>query len=162
MGLLILLTLLIEVGVLLYLEVKAWHTLYTPLVFLTLPYVAVLLVTIAIAGRLGFVDFYYPTILFWIAGLLVFAIPSYVLGFAMQKHGKPVCKPIDDGNGLSKAVVVLTAIMCLAFLLRLLRPAEAMAVDSHPAAGVLCICPSGEGLGDNSVCGRPLHETLFG
>ena len=119
MGLLILLTLLIEVGVLLYLEVKAWHTLYTPLVFLTLPYVAVLLVTIAIAGRLGFVDFYYPTILFWIAGLLVFAIPSYVLGFAMQKHGKPVCKPIDDGNGLSKAVVVLTAIMCLAFLLRL-------------------------------------------
>ena len=119
MGLLILLSLLIEAGVLLFLEVKAWNTLYTPLAFLMLPYVAVLLITIAISGHLGFVEFYYPTILYWSAGLLCFAIPSYVLGFTMQKHGKSVSKPIDDGNGLSKTVVVLTFIMCLAFLYRL-------------------------------------------
>ena len=119
MGLLILLSLLVEVGVLLYLEVKAWNTFFSPLVFLMLPYVAVLLVTIAIAGRMGFVDFYYPTILYWSVGLFIFAIPSYIMGFAMQKHGKPICRPIDDGNGLSKAVVALTVVMCLAFLYRL-------------------------------------------
>ena len=119
MGLLILLSLLVEVGVLLYLEVKAWNTFFSPLVFLMLPYVAVLLVTIAIAGRMGFVAFYYPTILYWSVGLFIFAIPSYILGFAMQKNGKPVRTPIDDGNGLSKAVIALTVVMCLAFLYRL-------------------------------------------
>lgn len=119
MGLLILISLLIEVGVLLYLEVKAWNTLYTPLNFLMLPYVAVLLITVAIAGHLGFVDFYFPTILYWSAGLLLFAIPSYILGFAIQKHGKPVCKPIDDAEGLPVMIMILTVIMCLAFLYRL-------------------------------------------
>lgn len=118
MGLLILLTLLIEVGVLLYLEVKAWHTLYTPLVFLMLPYVAILLLTVLVAGRWGIVEFYYPSVVYWNVGLLLFAIPSYVIGFALQKHGKPVIKPIDDGNGMSKVAVVLAAIMCLLFIYR--------------------------------------------
>ena len=98
MGLLILLTLLIEVGVLLYLEVKAWHTLYTPLTFLMLPYVAVLLLTVAVAGRWGIVEFYYPSVVYWNVGLLLFAIPSYVMGFALQKHGKPVIKQINKAS----------------------------------------------------------------
>ena len=119
MGWLILLTLLIEVGVLLYLEVKAWNTFFSPLVFLMLPYVAVLFVTIAIAGRMGFVDFYYPSIVYWNAGLLLFAIPSYAMGFVLQKHNKPVGRPIDDGEGMPDIVVVLSVIMCLAFLYRL-------------------------------------------
>ena len=119
MGLLILISFLIEVGVLLYLEIKTWHTLYTPLNFLMLPYVVILLITIAISGKWGIVDFYYPSILYWNVGLLVFAIPSYAIGYAMQKNGKPVCRPIDDGDGLPRIVVVLAAVMCLAFLYRL-------------------------------------------
>ena len=119
MGVLILLTLLIEVGVLLYLEVKAWHTLYTPLTFLMLPYVAILLVTVAVAGKWGIVDFYYPSIVYWNVGLLLFAIPSYVMGFVLQKNNKTVIRPIDEGNGISNVVVVLAVIMCLAFLYRL-------------------------------------------
>lgn len=119
MGLLILLTLLIEVGVLLYLEVKAWHTLYTPLNFLMLPYVFILLLTVSVSGKWGIVDFYYPSIVYWNAGLLLFAIPSYAMGFVLQKHNKPVGRPIDDGEGMPDIVVVLSVIMCLAFLYRL-------------------------------------------
>ena len=119
MGGLILLTLFIEVGVLLYLELKAWNTFYTPLVFLMLPYVAVLMITIFVSGHWGFVEFYYPSIVIWIVGLLLFAVPSHFLGFIMQKNGKQVCRPIDDGEGLSKWIVALTFIMCLAFLYRL-------------------------------------------
>ncbi len=119
MGWLILLTLLIEVGVLLYLEEKAWHTLYTPLNFLMLPYVVILLLTVSVSGKWGIVDFYYPSIVYWNAGLLLFAIPSYAMGFVLQKHNKPVGRPIDDGEGMPDIVVVLSVIMCLAFLYRL-------------------------------------------
>ena len=119
MGWLILLSLLIEVGVLFYLECKAWDTLYTPLNFLMIPYVIILLITIAISGRWGIVDFYYPCILYWNIGLAIFAIPSLSMGFAMQRNGKPVCKPIDEQNGLSHIIVILSVIMCLAFLYRL-------------------------------------------
>mgnify|MGYP003330486641 CR=1 FL=1 len=73
---LILLTFLLEVAVLLYIELKAWKTLYTPLIFLMLPYTVILLISIAISGNWGFVDFYYPSILFWSVGLFLFSIPS--------------------------------------------------------------------------------------
>ena len=119
MGWLILLTLLIEVGVLLYLEEKAWHTLYTPLNFLMLPYVVILLLTVSVSGKWGIVDFYYPSIVYWNAGLLLFAIPSYAMGFVLQKNNKPIGRPIDDGEGMPDIVVVLSVIMCLAFLYRL-------------------------------------------
>ena len=119
MGWLILLTLLIEVGVLLYLEVKAWHTLYTPLNFLMLPYVAILLLTVLVSGKWGIVDFYYPSIVYWIVGLFLFAIPSYSMGLVLQKKDKPIIRPINDGDELSNVVIALAVIMCLAFLYRL-------------------------------------------
>lgn len=117
MGLLILISFLIEVGVLFYLEEKAWNTIYTPLNFLMLPYVLVLFVTIIISGN-WVVDFHYPSILYWNVGLLLFAIPSYALSYVIRKNGKPVYNPISD-EGISDVVVVITVLMCLAFLYRL-------------------------------------------
>lgn len=119
MGLLILISLLIEVGVLFYLEKKAWNTLYTPLNFLMLPYVVILLLTIVVAGKWGIVDFYYPSIIYWNVGLLLFAIPSLALGFTMQKNGRTVYRPIDERSGMSHVIVILTVVMCLAFMYRL-------------------------------------------
>ena len=119
MGLLILISFLIEVGVLFYLEKKAWNTLYTPLNFLMLPYVVILLLTVAVAGKWGIVDFYYPSIIYWNVGLLLFAIPSLALGFTMQKNGRTVYRPIDERNGMSHVIVILTVVMCLAFMYRL-------------------------------------------
>jgi len=119
MGLLILISLLIEVGVLFYLEKKAWNTLYTPLNFLMLPYVVILLLTVVVAGKWGIVDFYYPSIIYWNVGLLLFAIPSLALGFTMQKNGRTVYRPIDERSGMSNVIVILTVVMCLAFMYRL-------------------------------------------
>ena len=97
MGFLIVLSLLIEAVVLSYLEKKAWHTLYTPLNFLMLPYVVVLLLTLCVAGgSMGFVEFYYPSILLWNIGLLLFALPSLFFGFVAQKNHLQVNASIRD------------------------------------------------------------------
>lgn len=91
-----LITLLIEVAVLFYLELKTWNTLYTPLNFLMLPYVVVLMITVLLAGSSwGFVEFYYPSIFIWNVGLLLFAIPSYSIGAVLKYnnisvHRKPL------------------------------------------------------------------------
>ena len=90
-NILILFTFFVEAAVLLYLELKAWKSLYTPLVFLILPYAIVLLISIAISGNFGFVEFYYPSILLWNVGLLVFAIPSY---FFRSYCIGPTCRSI--------------------------------------------------------------------
>ena len=123
MVLLILISFLIEVGVLLYLEKKAWNTLYTPLNFLMLPYVVVLLITVAVCGHWGITDFYFPSILYWSVGLFLFAIPSCMLGFSLQRHDKPVMSPIrdDDDGGIW---LFLTVVVCLAFLYRLKQVLE--------------------------------------
>ena len=115
---LILLSFLLEVAVLFYLEMKAWKSLYTPLNFLMLPYTIVLLITIAISGNYGFVDFYYPSILFWSVGLLIFAIPSYVLAYILQKHNCPLESKLHETK-MPKILVYIATVIILLFVYRL-------------------------------------------
>ena len=117
MGLLILISFLIEVGVLLYLEKKAWNTLYTPLNLLMLPYLIVLIITILISGHFGFDKMYYPSILIWSVGLLAFAIPSQYLGYSLQKNGKPHHK-VMEYQDMPALLVWLTVLVCLGLLFR--------------------------------------------
>ncbi len=110
----ILFTFLLEVAVLFYIEKKAWHTYYTPLNFLMIPYTIVLLITIMVAGgSLGFVDFYYPSILVWNIGLLVFSIPSIFLGFLFCKNN--ISLDIAD-KSCSKRIVIVLISLLLSFL----------------------------------------------
>lgn len=119
MDFLLVLTLLLEVAFLFYLEKRAWKTIYTPLNFLMLPYLAVLLITIAVSGsRFGFVDFYYPSILLWIVGLVLFAIPSYLIAYAVQKGGKPLNCNVDNPQ-MPKILVFASAFLCLIMLYHL-------------------------------------------
>ncbi|RGN50785.1 MULTISPECIES: DUF6337 family protein [unclassified Bacteroides] len=121
-NILIVLSFLVESAVLVYCEKCIWKTLYTPLNFLILPYILVLFITILISGRFGFVEFYYPTILLWNVGLLVFFIPSFVLGFlfnkkynllSLQKKGFAVSFQFD------KVAQVFIILLILLFLFRL-------------------------------------------
>ena len=94
-----LVAILLEAAVLFYLEYRTWKTLYTPLNFVMLPYLIVLLITIMVAGtQLGFVEFYYPSILIWNVGLVIFALPSLVIGGLLTRHGKSVATqhPSDE------------------------------------------------------------------
>lgn len=109
-----------EVTCLTYLEYRAWHTFYTPLCALMLPYVAVLLITISIAGEFGFVRFNYDSIYVWIFGLPLFALPSYVASALLQHCHLPVKTPIkDDQDSLSPIIIAIGIILVASLLFKL-------------------------------------------
>ena len=109
-----------EVSCLTYLEYRAWRTIYTPLCALMLPYVGVLLITIAIPADFGFVRFNYESIYVWILGLPLFALPSYGFATLMRHYDLPVYSTIEDEEGgFSKALLVLGALLAGVLLLKL-------------------------------------------
>lgn len=116
----IVLILLMEVSCLTYLEYRAWRTIYTPLCALMLPYVGVLLITIAIAGDFGFVRFNYESIYVWILGLPLFALPSFGFATLMRHYDLPVISTIDDDDkGLPRILIVIAILVTLALLVKL-------------------------------------------
>ena len=114
-NLLILVTYIVEVSLLIYLEVKTWKTLYTPFSFLVLPYTVVLLISISVAGNFNFVEFYYPSILIWCGGMLLFAIPSLTLGALLAFYGKPVNGQVDKGS-FPKSILFFIGLVILLFI----------------------------------------------
>lgn len=109
-----------EVSCLTYLEYRAWRTIYTPLIALMLPYVAVLLITIAIAGNFGFVRFNYESIYVWIFGLPLFAIPSFGFATLMRHYELPVVTTVkDDDKGIPKVLVAIAFLVAAVLLLKL-------------------------------------------
>ncbi len=85
----ILISFLIEVLILLKMEKVLWKTYYTPLNLLMIPYTIVLLINIALPKDLDFEPFYFPSILVWAIGLLVFFMPSLLLGIIHTKLDPP-------------------------------------------------------------------------
>jgi len=118
MGLLILLSLIVEVGVLLYLELKAWDTLFTPLNILMLPYLAVLLISVGLSGHFGFVDMYYPSVIIWLVALPVFAIPSQYLAYVLHKNGKPY-QTVVENDEIPRFMIWVSLLVCLSLFYRL-------------------------------------------
>lgn len=111
----ILFSFFVEVAFLFYLETKTWGTLYTPLNFLMLPYSIVLIITLFLAGNFGFVELYYPSILFWSIGLLLFAIPSYGLGYLITNYPGQKNSVIEEKD--IPGILVIIAILVGAALL---------------------------------------------
>ena len=112
------LCLCIEVFVLLYLEIKTWKSLYTPLFFLVLPFILILLLTMVISGRWNFVDFYYPSLILWIVGLPIFAIPSLILGVVMQRCRFQLNTSVHEQR-MPKLLVWIALALCALFLYRI-------------------------------------------
>lgn len=107
---------LLEFMVLSYIEWKIWKSIYTPLMFLMIPYTIVLLITLCVAGSsLGFVDFYYPSILLWIIGLFIFAIPSFVLGYLLCKEDKQRHSVLAD-TSMPPVLIFFSFVFCLLFI----------------------------------------------
>ncbi|MBQ6790868.1 MAG: hypothetical protein IJP76_05435 [Paludibacteraceae bacterium] len=75
-----------EVYLLTRMERVVWRTLYTPLNALSLPYTFFLTLTLLMPSSFGLVSFYYPSLLVWMAGLLLMAIPSWLLGAGFRKR----------------------------------------------------------------------------
>lgn len=134
---LILISFLLEVAVLFYLEMKAWKTLYTPLVFLMAPYTIILIISIAISGNFGFVDFYYPSILIWSVGLVLFALPSYAFSFVLQKYNRPLNSLMSEAE-MPKLIVYIAIIIILLFLWRFKSVYGAFPIGSRDFGDALC------------------------
>lgn len=113
-----LLALFLEIAVLAFFEYKMWHTMYTPLNVLMLPYAIVLLLTIAVSGNWGIAEFYYPSILVWMIGLLIFAIPSYFFAFFLKEKMDQWGTCIIEDNINMKFLNILTTILLLLFAYR--------------------------------------------
>lgn len=117
MNILILLSFIFEVSILTYFEKKIWNTIYTPLNFLMLPYTLVLLVTLCVSGNMGFVDFYYPSILLWSVGLIIFFLPSLVLGMIFNKEYRKPLYILEDFE-IRRPFLILMQIIALLFIMR--------------------------------------------
>lgn len=107
---------LMEVYVLTYLEFISWKTIYTPLTCLMLPYLLVLLISIAVSGHFNFVNFYYPSIFIWNIGLVLFAIPSYILGLARIEYPSFFQGKLENSK-YPKALGTISIVLALAFIL---------------------------------------------
>ena len=113
-----LVALFVEIAVLAYFDKKMWGTMYTPLNILMLPYAVVLVLTIVVAGNWGIAEFYYPSIMVWMLGLVVFAIPSYLFGYMFRDEiARYETLSIDDNLNM-KVLNVLTIILLLLFFRR--------------------------------------------
>lgn len=104
---------LVEVIVLFFYEKKLWGTAITPLNCLMIPYTIVLLITISLPKSLGFVEFYYPSILIWSVGLVVFFIPSFLL--ALWSHKKNIDFDYQVNEPASTKPLVIFSILLLVF-----------------------------------------------
>lgn len=118
---LILVSILVEAGLLCWLEKKAWNTLVTPLFILMLPYVAVLLISVAISGNFGFIDFYYPSILIWNAGLLLFAIPSFAFSFLCRRNNYQTVSSGIRNDDMPRIFTLIGLFLVMVFLYRILQ-----------------------------------------
>ncbi|MBQ4039470.1 MAG: hypothetical protein IJD05_08210 [Bacteroidaceae bacterium] len=113
-----LVALYVEIGVLAYCDWKMWRTMYTPLNMLMLPYAFMLTVTLLFCGNFGVAEFYYPSLLVWMVGLVIFAIPSFVFGLAFRDKIRAENGGVIKDNVNMNVLTAFTTVVVMAFILR--------------------------------------------
>lgn len=109
----------VEIAVLAIIDYKLWRTIYTPLNMLMLPYALMLMVALLSCGNMDIVEFYYPSLMVWMLGLPLFALPGYIFGIgfrkgiALEQGGQ-----IDDEDMNMKRLNALTVVLIALFLMR--------------------------------------------
>ena len=109
---------ILEVILLTMAEKKLWGTWYTPLNCLVLPFCAVLLVILTMPSSLGFVHFYAPSLLIWMGGMIVMAIPSWALAAGYRKyHSEPKIAASTPKN--ENLFYIFCTLLIIPFLFRI-------------------------------------------
>lgn len=130
-----LILLLAECALLSYVDKRLWKTYFTPLHFLMVPYLLILLFTLCVAGRFGLEEFYYPSLLPWIWGLPLFAAGDVLVYFVNRAVGKKRCgKKAVETDGLSEPKTTSAILFLSVFFLCLLGARFAyLAIFQHDA-----------------------------
>jgi len=80
---------IIEALVLIQFDRKIWGTYLTPIAFISIPYIIMLVLAIFVAPLIGFYNVYWKSILVWCIGLFVFWLPGFILGaFSIKRTNK--------------------------------------------------------------------------
>ena len=115
-----LILLLAECALLSYIDKRLWKTYFTPLHFLMVPYLLILLFTLCVAGRFGLEKFYYPSLIPWIIGLSLFVVGDVLVYFVNRAVGKKMCGKkavetdrISDKNVISAILFLSVFFLCL-------------------------------------------------
>lgn len=118
-----LILLLTECALLSYIDKRLWKTYFTPLHFLMVPYLLILLFTLCVAGRFGLESFYYPSLIPWIWGLPLFAAGDVLIYFLNGAVNKRICKKkvvdavgtayADEGKEAVAIMVLSVFFICL-------------------------------------------------
>lgn len=119
---LIIIFFLLELIFLSYLEHKIWKSFFTPFFFLALPFAFVTAITVFISDNVGFVPFYYPTLLIWNVGLIALFIPSFVTGLLCQDairspFQSKIIEDEDENNHLYITIIAFIIMFLLIFRL---------------------------------------------
>jgi hypothetical protein len=107
-----------EVILLARLEKVIWGTVYTPLNALALPFTFIVLLTLCLPSSLSFVSFYYPSLLVWMAGLLLMAVPSWLLGAGVRKRYGEMALAAEPPKK-ERFFLIMAFVLILPFFLRL-------------------------------------------
>ena len=113
-----------EIAVLAYFDYRLWKTMYTPLNLLMLPYAAILMVTILSAGSMGIVEFYYPSVVVWMFGLLLFAIPSHIMAYSFKDRLRNEKEELFIDNVNMNSLNIMSILLVVAFLVRFVYMAK--------------------------------------
>lgn len=108
---------ILEVVLLTIIDKRLWGTWYTPLNCLVLPFCVVMLIILLMPESLGFVPFYFPSLLIWMGGMLVMALPSWALATFARRwfNSMSISAPAPERETRFQ---IICAILVIPFFLR--------------------------------------------
>lgn len=108
------------------------------------PYTLVLLITLCISGSNDVVSFYYPSLIIWIVGLAIFAIPSFIFGILSynNRHNDNIFT--DYWKNLPEIINPLSLFIGIVFLLHLLRAFQSSPFAFGTDDFAIYVCGSGK------------------
>jgi hypothetical protein len=100
MDIVLLLILVVEVCFLCFVDSRLWQTVFTPFIALSVPFTVVTVATALLSAiDDGVPAFYYPSLGVWMAGLLLFMVPSVVFSvIGINKVGSPYLFDATDDS----------------------------------------------------------------
>lgn len=111
----------IELFLLYKIEKYNWNTIFTPVIILAIPYAILLPISIICLNINEGYSFYYPSIVYWNFGLLLFEIPSYVISRYKNKSYFNKIKVEKHSSGINPIYLNCNALLIALLILRIIQ-----------------------------------------